>query len=300
MFDVVGLGENSIDEIYRLPVYPQPNSPTSKLPITDRSVRPGGQVATAMAACARLGLRSRYVGAFGSDEYGQRIRRELEERGVDTALAFERDAANRHAVILVAGDGGERVVLWQRDERLAITPDDVQPEWLTGVRLLHVDGTDEAAAIAAAGIARALGLHVTSDIEQITDRTEALVAAVTVPIFAEHAAATLTGCEDPEQALRTLRKRHDGLLCVTLGRRGALLLDGHVAIHEPAPAVDVVDSTGAGDVFRAGFIYGLLRGWPSREILTFANAAAAASCTRAGAMQSAPHLEEVMRVMRAG
>src|SRR5689334_7765939 len=99
MFDVVGLGENSIDEIYQLPTCPQPNSPAAKLPITDRSVRPGGQVATTMAACARLGLRSRYVGAFGNDEYGRRIRRELEERGVDITLAILRDAPNRHAVI---------------------------------------------------------------------------------------------------------------------------------------------------------------------------------------------------------
>src|SRR5690606_19341679 len=113
------------------------------------------------------------------------------------------------------------------------------------------------------------GLHVTSDIDRLTERTADLVQAVTIPIFAEHIPTHLTGARDPETGLRQLRQVHDGLLCVTLGAAGALALDGDEAIHSPGFAVTAVDTTGAGDVFRAGFIYGTLQGWDTRRTLRF-------------------------------
>ncbi len=88
------------------------------------------------------------------------------------------------------------------------------------------------------------------------------------------------------------------MLCVTLGASGAMLLVGDELIVEPGFAVTAVDTTGAGDVFRAAFIYALLNDYPPREMLRFANAAAAVSCTRAGAMAGVPALDEVDRLMR--
>ena len=115
-----------------------------------------------------------------------------------------------------------------------------------------------------------------------------MVAAVTIPIFAEHVPTALTGRADPEAALRALRREHEGLLVVTLGTHGALALDGHRAIRSPAFHVDAIDTTGAGDVFRAGFIHGQLSGWSLEPTLRFANAAAAVSCTRLGALAGVP------------
>jgi sugar/nucleoside kinase (ribokinase family) len=156
-----------------------------------------------------------------------------------------------------------------------------------------VDDVDQGAAIEAAKIGRELGVRVTSDIDRLTDRTEELVAAVTIPIFAEHVPPALTGKSDPEAALRALRKRHDGLLCVTLGSQGALALDGDRVVHSPAFPIHAVDTTGAGDVFRGGFIYATLQGWPIEQVLRFANAAAAVSCTRLGALAGIPGLADV-------
>jgi sulfofructose kinase len=123
------------------------------------------------------------------------------------------------------------------------------------------------------------------------------VASVTVPIFAEHVPGALTGEADQERALRKLRKRHTGLLCVTLGPQGAMALDGDRIIHSPAFKVDAVDTTGSGDVFRACCVVGRLAGWPTTEILRFANAAAAVSCTRLGAMAATPSLHEIEALM---
>jgi sugar/nucleoside kinase (ribokinase family) len=165
--------------------------------------------------------------------------------------------------------------------------------------LLHVDGVEEETAIAAARLGREAGLHVTSDIDRVTARTADLVAAVTVPIFAEQVAEALTGESTVEGALRALRQRHDGLLCVTLGARGALLLAGDQLVKAAAYPVQAIDTTGAGDVFRGAFVYALLRGNDPRDILRFANAAAAISCTRSGAIGGVPSLNEVEDLMRA-
>src|SRR5215217_5192655 len=121
MFDVVGIGESSIDLVYRLPSLPTLSASTSKLRIAHHQVLPGGQVATTLATCASLGLTSAWAGAIGDDEHGRRIRRELESRGVDTHAAIVRSAPNRYAVILVDDTSGERIVLWDRDPRLDLS-----------------------------------------------------------------------------------------------------------------------------------------------------------------------------------
>ncbi len=205
-----------------------------------------------------------------------------------------REANNQYAVILIEEHSGERVVLWDRDERLELSEADVPLDLLASARLLHVDDVDQAAAIRAARHARSLGLPVTSDLDRLTPRTAELVAAVTVPIFAEGLLPQLTGVEDPEGALRELRRTHDGLLVVTRGHLGAMALDGDRLIDSPGFRVDVRDTTGSGDIFRAGFIYGWLEGWAIDRVLRFANAAAALSCTRFGAMDGIPDLAEAL------
>jgi sulfofructose kinase len=193
---------------------------------------------------------------------------------------------------------GDRTVVWERDARLALEASDVPRAVVGRARLLHVDDLDADASIEAAAVARAAGIPVTSDIDRVTDRTAALVAAVTIPIFAEGVPATLTGEADTERALRTLRRSHPGMLCVTLGARGSMLLDGNQLYRVPSPRIEAVDATGAGDVFRGGFIYALLRGDRPAEILRFANAAAALSCRREGALDSIPALREVEEFLR--
>jgi sulfofructose kinase len=291
--DVVGVGTNSLDVVYVVAEYPQPGGPTSKLRVNSHQVSPGGQTATVLCTCTALGLRTSYVGTFGNDDHGRTMRNELAARGVSTEFAPTRDAPNRHAVILVEERHGERVVLWDRDRRLAMRRDELPENLIAAARLVHVDDEDEAIAIEAAHLARAAGVPVTSDIDRVTTATAALLDAVTVPIFDEHVPEALTGERDLERALRALRAPHHTLLCATLGARGAMLLDGDRVEHVPGFATDAVDTTGAGDVFRGAFIYALLRGDRPREIVRFANAAAAVSCTRHGAIAGVPTLEEI-------
>jgi sugar/nucleoside kinase (ribokinase family) len=289
----VGVGSNSVDYVNLLPAAPQPHGPLAKMRIHRQVVSCGGQMTTAMVACAKLGLRAKYVGVTGTDDNGRRLRAAMSGYDVDMTDAVIRDVPNRFAIIMVDESTGERIVLWDRDERLRLKARELSTEVIASARVLHVDDDDQETAIDAARLGRAAGVTVTSDIDRLTERTEELVGTVTIPIFAEHVPLALSGRKDPESALRALRKRHDGLLCVTLGASGALALDGDRAIYSSGFRVSAVDTTGAGDVFRGGFIYGFLRRWPTAQILQFANAAAAVSCTRLGALTGVPDLADV-------
>jgi sulfofructose kinase len=297
VIDVVGVGTNSIDFVYLLPDSPRAGTATAKLPISGQRISPGGQMATALCTCAELGLAAGYVGTFGSDENGRRLRDELDQRGVDTAAALTRDVPNRYAVILIDERNGERIILWHRDAALALREEELPRDLLTAARVVHVDDEDEATAIAAARLARAAGVVVTSDIDRATPRTKVLVDAVTIPILAAHVASALTGQSDVAAALRALRAPHHAMLCVTLGARGAVLLHGDRVEQVPGFEVNAVDTTGAGDVFRGAFIYALLAGSAPREIVRFANAAAAVACTRHGALAGVPTLAEINGVL---
>lgn len=294
-WDVIGIGESSIDEVYRVA---GPLGPNVKIALPARQIRYGGQVATTLATCAAFGLRTALVGTAGDDDHADGLWKALEDRGIDTTPLIHRPVRHRRAMVLVSEQTGDRAVLWERDARLALTPDDLPRALIENARLLHVDDVDVEAAIVAAGIACRAGIPVTSDIDQVTDRTRELMAAVSVPIFAEHVPRALTGETDLERALRTLRKTHSGMLCVTLGARGSMLLDGNQLYRVPAPSVRAVDATGAGDVFRGAFIYALLRGDTPVDILRFANVAAALSCTREGALDSVPARQEVEEFLK--
>lgn len=292
-WDVIGIGATSVDYVYRLPVLPEADGPQAKIRISSHRISCGGQTATALATCAALGLRAKFAGVLGSDENGVRIHAELARLGIDVSDAMVHEAKNQFAAILVDERTGERIVLWSRDDGLALRPNELSPELLASARVVHVDDVDQEGAIRAAERARASGAIVTSDIDRVTERTEEFVGAVSIPILAEHVPPALTGEKDMERALRKLRTRHSTMLCVTLGRAGAMILEGDTIHFEPAFHVNAVDTTGAGDVWRGAFIHGLLRHEQPKAILRFANAAAAVSCTRAGAIDAVPALADV-------
>jgi sulfofructose kinase len=296
-WDVIGIGENSVDSVSILPGYPQPTGPSAKMRIRERHILCGGQMATAMCACASLGLRAKYVGVTGTDDNGRRIRAELQKRNVDISSLVIRDVENRFAVILVDENTGDRMVLWDRDDQLRLRESELPVEALGHTKVVHVDDVDDEVAVRAARLARDAGAIVTSDIDRLTPRTEELAATVTHAIFAQHVPVHLTGLHDVEASLRKLRKTLDNVLVVTMGEQGSSALVGDRFYHEPAFMVHAVDTTGAGDVFRGGFIYALVNGQPMDQALRTANAAAAVSCTRLGALNGVPTLAEVRELM---
>ena len=292
--DVVGLGQNSVDLVAMLREFPKGNS---KQRIQRFARFPGGQVASAMVCCARLGWRARYLGRFGSDELGDIGRASLEREGVDLGSAEVIDGAQtRFAMILVDGRTGDRTVLWDRDARLALSADDVPLDAVRTARVLLVDCDDVAASIAAASAAREAGVITTIDVEAVVPGLDRLLPLIDIVIASEGFPERWTASAETGRALERLdAELRPALTCVTLGPQGSLArCQGH-EIRTPAFAVPCVDSTGAGDAFRGGFIAALLQHGPSEveQLLRVANAVAALKCRTAGAREGLPRPAEL-------
>jgi sugar/nucleoside kinase (ribokinase family) len=292
--DLVGVGLNATDTLIRLPEFPQRGS---KLEHGPESVMPGGQVASTVVACQTWGLRTRYVGKLGDDDAARLHAREFRRTGVETRLINVPDASSPKSLILVDQDG-ERTVLCRRDERLILQPEELRREWITEARALHVDGHDTAAATLAASWGREAGLAVIADLDEIYPGVDALIEKIDYLIVSRDFPARLTGEKNLMKALREIQVRYGcRLAAATLGQDGVVAWNGTASQHMPAYRVPVVDTTGAGDIFHAGFIFALLRGWPLKRQLDFACAAAAMNCMAEGARGGITTLDAVLNFM---
>jgi len=278
--DLVGVGLNATDTLIPLPAFPARGS---KVEYRNASVMPGGQTATTVIACQTWGLTTRYVGKLGEDDAARLHRSAFERAGVDARLTLVADAASPQSLILV-DEGGERTVLCRRDERLVLQPADLRREWIVNARALHVDGYETAAATQAAGWARDAGIPVIADLDEPYPGVEDLIAKIDYLIVSRDFPCRLMADSDLESALRRIQHRFGcRLAAATLGEDGVLAWDGRRFYHRPAYCVPVVDTTGAGDIFHAGFIYGLLQEWELERCLDFSCAAEALNCMASGA-----------------
>ena len=294
LFDVAGFGLNSVDLLAVVAEYPAPNS---KQRLQRFTRLPGGQIATAMATCARLGWRASYVGSFGGDDIGTLSRQSLIEAGVDvTASRTVQGATNQCAIILVDARSGERTVLWDRHPDLAWDPNEVPRLAVTAGRMLIVDCHETAAAAQAARYAREAGVPTVIDVEKVRPGIADLLQHIDVIITAQDFPTALTGHEDLGRALAMMAKEFPArVVCATLGEDGSLARCGGREIRTPAFQVDCVDTTGAGDVFRGGFVAGCLQSPDAdvEDVLEYANAVAALNCRALGARAGIPTPREV-------
>jgi sugar/nucleoside kinase (ribokinase family) len=295
-FEVVGMGLNSVDFLCVVPQFPTLNSKTEILHFSKQG---GGQVATAMVALSRWGIRTKYIGKVGDDELGTFSLQSLRHEGIDvSSVTIEPKANSQFAMIIVDQPSGERTILWDRDERLMYRKGELQKEDICSGRLLHLDGHDIRAAIQCARWAKEEGIPTVVDLDKVEPLTSELIKKIDFIITSSTFPSLLTGILDREKALIELKKQIPGFLCVTLGREGAVaLVDGDI-LRVNGFKVNSVDTTGAGDVFHAGFIYGLLQNWEVMEILKFANAVAALKCRDLGGRRGIPTLEEAQRLPR--
>jgi sulfofructose kinase len=296
--DVLAIGLNATDTLIRVPRFPAFDSKTK---ILSSALLPGGQAATAAVACQRWGLRSRYVGKIGDDSAGRLQREEFAREGIEGHLIEVPNCASQLAFIVVDECTGERTILWQRDDRLDLQPDELPREWIRDARLVHVDGHPCAPAAAAARWAREAGAVVTADLDNLYPGVEALLEGVDFIISSRDFPERLLAIPDLLESLPEITRRFGCRVAgATLGRDGVLAWDGTQFHYSPAFRVDTVDTTGAGDVFHAGFAYALLRGDILPEILEFSCAAAGLNCTAPGARGGIRPVNEIEKLRREG
>jgi sulfofructose kinase len=289
-FDAVALGLNAVDHLIVAPRYPEFNS---KIPYKSHRLAAGGQCATAMVALARLGLRTRYIGKVGDDDIGRFQINSIVAEGVTADITVVEGAETQTAFIIIDEASGERTILWNRDPAIATRPEDVDRAVVTSGRVLHLDGHDVEASIVAATYAREEGIPTVLDIDNIYPGAESLLPLIDFMISSSTFPTRLTGESELRMALKQLAEKNGSLVTgATLGEDGVLIYIRGQFIHSPAFNIDCRDTTGAGDAFHAGFIYGLLTGLTIEETLRFANAIAGLKCLAVGARTGLPTLNE--------
>lgn len=296
-FDVVGVGLNATDTLLLVPRFP---AYAGKVLFEGEIQSPGGQVATAMVTCAKLGLRVKYIGTVGDDERGRIQMESLLESGINLDhVQIRHGCANQSAYILIDRTTGERTVLWQRPECLRLDPAEITPERITCGRLLHIDGHDTPAIERAARIAREASIPITVDVDTLYHGFDRVLPHVDYLVASSEFPAQWTNESDPFKALEMIQEEYGmRLAAMTLGAHGALARCTGRFVYSPAYVVNCVDTTGAGDVFHGAFCYSVLKGMPMQDALDFSNAMAALNCTALGARGGIRSFEDAYALMR--
>jgi sulfofructose kinase len=295
-FDVVGVGLNATDTLILLARFP---AYAGKVPFDEEILSPGGQVASAMVACARLGLRVKYVGTMGDDERGRVQMESLRREGIDLSdVEVRQGCPNQSAYILIDRSTGERTVLWRRPDCLRLDPERIRSEIIAQTRLLHIDGHDTPAVERAARMARQAGVPVTVDVDTVYHGFDRVLPYVDYLIASSEFPGNWTSEADPFRALAMLQDDYGmRVAAMTLGAYGALARVEGQFLYSPAFVVNCVDTTGAGDVFHGAFCYAVLEGMPIHEALDFSNAMAALNCTAIGARGGIGSRDEAVALM---
>jgi len=294
--DVVGVGINATDTVIRLPCFPEFNT---KLELSSAAVLPGGQVATALIACSKWGLSARYVGSIGDDAAGELQEKSIQNAGIEAQFAHVKNCSSQFSFILVDSQSGERTILWKRDPRLTLQAQHLKKNWILNSRVLLVDGHDTGAAARAAKWARSANIPVVADVDNVYPGLEALLKQTGHLFASREFPARILNESNLLIALPQIAERYGCTVTgVTLGRLGALAWDGSRFQYSRGFDVRAADTTGAGDVFHAGIVYGILRRWPLQETLEFSCAAAALNCTAFGARGGIKSLREIRNFMK--
>ncbi len=302
--DLIGLGMATLDILLRVESMPTWERPG---PVEAAELDGGGPVGTACAAAARLGARVGFVGTVGSDELARRKTEYLHVYGVDTSRMVERTGPERQVVIVyIDAATGERTFSGLRGFGAdPLAPEELDRDYLRRARYLHLDGFHHAAALAAARWVHEAGGRVCIDCGQtdaraIGDHTRELLALVDVLICGSGFGRAATGLEEPRAAGKALLALGPSIVVQTEGAEGS-----HTSartgecFHTPAFPVEVVDTTGAGDVFHGAYLVGLLRGWDLPTVARFATAVAALECTRLGGRRGIPTFDETRAFLAA-
>jgi len=293
---VTGLGQCSLDYLSLVDVYPQVDTKQEVLQWYEQG---GGPVATALVALSRLGISCCFHGITGDDEAGRKIRQSLADEGIDvTGLTKRKNSSSQLAFIAVEKSTARRTIFWRRPSGKALQPDELDDDFLCGSDLLLIDGLMMDVSLAAIKRAKKMNIPVLLDagsarlgMSELARRCDYVVAS---EAFAEGLGWELT----PQALIDESKALGARALTITLGGEGSITVANGRIIRVPAFKIKAVDSTGAGDVFHGGYIFGLLHGWDLECVVRFASAVAALKCRHMGGRTGIPRLDEVRQFLQ--
>ncbi len=297
-WDILGFGAVAVDDLIYVDHHPLPDS---KMLVRAKRREGGGLTGTALVAAARLGAKAAYCGILGDDELSRFTIQELEREGVDcTPVLHRAEAQPIHSIVIVDLSTGQRSILAYHEGVVKRQPKELTEELIGSCRVLFVDQTITEEALHATRLAHAHGIPVVADIEFVTEpRSPELIRQVDHLIIGINLAKQLTGEDDPVAVVRSLAHADRACCVVTAGERGCWYAerDGEVR-HFPAFPVQVVDTTGCGDVFHGAYAACIAQGESVDTAIRVATAAAGIKATRPGGRSGSPDRATVDRFLR--
>lgn len=294
--DVLGLGCATIDELFFVDEFPNPDAKTL---VKSSQIQGGGLGATALVAGARIGANCAFAGMLGFDETSRRVAQILENEGVSTDLvAWREDAAAIRSLIFVDETHQTRNIFFQKPGLIGAAPDSPSESEIEASRVLFVDHYGGAGNTRACEIARRCGVSIVADFERSNvPHFEEFWTLVDHLILSRAFAQKLTNQTEIEKVLRALWNPNRAVVTVTCGADGSWSLEHGAVSHQSAHAIDVVDTTGCGDVFHGVYAATLAWNWPLEKRLKWASLAAALKARSVGAQAGIPSREEIEKCL---
>lgn len=293
---VVGIGQCALDHLALVDIYPLIDT---KKEVLEWHEQGGGPVATALVALSRLGVQCKFYGVTGDDDASEKIRESLKQEGIDIKkLIRRRQSRSQLAFIVIEKHTAQRTIFWTRPSGKPLRKKELGISFLKGVHFLLLDGLMKDVSLYAAKRAKALNIPI------MLDAGRARPGMLEIARLSDYVVASEEFAKDLRWNLnrKTLQKEKERLgikvLTITMGKRGSITISNEHAFHTPAFEIQAIDTTGAGDVFHGGYIYGLLRGWDIRDTVLFASAIAAMKCMKIGGRAGIPRLKEVTEFLK--
>ena len=297
-FDILGIGCVAVDDLMYVDAFP---SADAKIRIRRAERQFGGLTGTALVAAAKLGAKCAFAGLLGPDPLSASVSQNFTDHGIDVSGVVQReDARPIHSVIIVAEEGHTRNVFYEFSAPIGADPNGPNEDWIRSAQVLFLDHIGVQGDIRAANIARAAGIPVVSDLEEVHDpQFPELLELIDHLVISEKFALAYTKEASPAEAAMALWHSDRDTVAVTCGDKGIWYVSSihPEPQHMPAFQVDAVDTTGCGDVFHGAYAVSLAYGDGVDERIRFASAAAALKATRPGGQTGAPNLRELTALM---
>ncbi|MBD3288028.1 hypothetical protein GF337_04425 [candidate division KSB1 bacterium] len=292
MFDCVGIGICAVDYICLLSHYPVLDE---KLDAQQFSFQGGGPIPTALVTLARLGAKTAYLGIVGHDDNGKFVLKQLEQEEVDiSAVIVDKNCATNQAFIWIDNKSGKKTIVLNKNSAAApLMPNEISVTHIKSTKFLHIDGRETEATITAIEMAKEAGVQVVLDAGSPRKELNKILSMVDYPVVSESFCKSYLSTTSYENALEKLMDNGARAAVITCGAKGCYGADENGILFQPSFEVDVIDTTGAGDVFHGAFIYGLIQNWELAKNLEFSSAAAAINCTYLGGRAGIPGLKKV-------
>ena len=300
MFDVIGLGCATFDFLGIIPEMPQFDD---EIKMSRTSQQGGGEVATALVALAKLGSSVGFIGKIGDDLIGECIQQDFNNYNIDISnLVVQNSASSPVSMVLISQLTGERAILGCQHSMSDLLPSDIDTDIIERSRYLHLDGYWRQSAIAAAKFARDSGVKVVLDADVLAydSQVSKLIELTDIVIASKNFSRLFSNTDDVQKSLEVISSFGPSIVGITLGSEGSFFCNQEGTFYTPSFQVEVVDTTGAGDVFHGAFIRGLLEGWELCKVAEFASAVAAIKCTKLGGREGIPDFDETLEFLTIG